>query len=136
MTKLINLIVIVGLAALISSCVKPQDPTEVQILTGEWMVKNVIANGQVNFPDDVFLENSVLHLDRNETFLFINVDGRANSGTWTATDKEVKLTLDGNAGELVFNIVYLNYEKLHVYYSFTNQITGTIELRYLFERIK
>jgi hypothetical protein len=133
MNKMKYFLVFFGISVLLNACVKPDDPTEVQILTGEWMVKNVIANGQINIPDDVFMVNSVLHLDRNETFLFINVDGRANAGTWAATD--TRLTLTGNQGNIAFNIVYLKYDKLHVYYTFGNQLTGEIELRYLFERI-
>ena len=131
---IIRLVIVFGIIGMLfSSCVKPEDPTEVQILTGEWTVRNVIANGQVNLPDEVFLEESVLHLDRNETFLFINVDGRANSGTWTADETTITLTLDGG-GTIAFSITYLNYEKLHAYYEFLNTQTGTIEVRYLFER--
>jgi hypothetical protein len=114
---------------------KPEEPATAQILAGKWEVISVIADRQVNFPDNVFLANSVLHLDRNETFLFINVDGRAKAGTWSATDSQLTLT-DPNDGNITFNIVYMDYNKLHVYYTISNQLTGDIELRYLFESIR
>lgn len=129
------LMIFIGLSISFYACVEPEDPTEIQVLTGEWKVKNVIANGQVNLPDSTYLENSVLHLDGNGTFLFINVDGLANAGKWTATDS--LLTLTNNDGSFIpFNIVYFDYTKLHVYYTFTSFGSGDVELRYLFERIK
>ncbi len=127
------IIIILGVLISFSSCMKPQEPTEVQILTGEWEVINVVADGQVNFPEDTFLESSMLHLDRNETFLFINVDGRAEAGDWEADGE--KLTLKAKDVTKVYNIVYLDYDKLHVNYTFSNQITGEIELVYLFKRV-
>jgi len=134
MTKLKLIVVVLGVLVALSSCMKPTEPTNVQILTGEWEIVNVIADGEINLPDQAFMENSVLHLDRNETFLFINVDGRAVAGTWTAN--ETKLTLKGKDQTMVYNIVYLDYDKLHVYNSFTNLITGEIEVRYLFNRVR
>ena len=135
MNKLKYIIAFFGLAILMNGCMKPQEPTNVQILTGEWEVESVIANREVNFPDNVFLAQSVLHLDRNETFLFVNVDGRAKAGTWTATEDQLTLN-DAEDGNITFNIAYSNYNKMHVYYTITNSLTGDIELRYLFERIE
>ena len=133
MNKLKYLIVFIGLSVFANSCVEPEDPTNVQILTGEWEVKHVIANGEVSV-DNFYQEQSVLHLDRNETFLFINVDGRAESGVWTADENQLNLT-PAEGDQLVFEIVYSNYDKLHAYYSIDTPIAGEIELRYLFERI-
>jgi hypothetical protein len=133
MTKLKLIILVVGLAGFLSSCVEPEDPTEVQILTGQWEVSNVIANGQVNFPDDVFLEESVLHLNRNASYLFINVDGYASSGSWTATPSTLTLT-DGDV-EKEYTIIYSDYQKLQVSYDFSNPATGDIQLIYVFNRI-
>jgi hypothetical protein len=124
--------IIIGMLIMLGSCVKPEDPTNVQILKGEWEVVSVIANGVVN-PDETFAEESVLHLDRNETYLFVTVDGRAEAGTWDADEETLTLT-SSDGGAKVFNIVYLDYNKMHVYYSFNNDLTGDIELRYLFER--
>ncbi len=135
MNRLKYIIVFFGLAILMNACMKPEEPATAQILAGKWEVISVIADRQVNFPDNVFLANSVLHLDRNETFLFINVDGRAKAGTWSATDSQLTLT-DPNDGNITFNIVYMDYNKLHVYYTISNQLTGDIELRYLFESIR
>ena len=125
-------VIIIGSFIMLSSCMKPEEPTNVQILTGEWEVTNTIANDQLDLP--VFEERAVLHLDRNETFLFINVDGRAKSGTWSEDGD--KLSLETKQGTTIYNIVYLDYEKLHVYYTFYSDQAGEIELRYLFERVK
>ncbi|MDY0201261.1 MAG: hypothetical protein WC951_04090 [Bacteroidales bacterium] len=135
MNKLKYIIAFFGLAILMNGCMEPEEPTNVQILTGEWEVVSVIADRQVNFPPNVFLAQSVLHLDRNETFLFVNVDGRAKAGTWTASETELTLS-DAEEGDVTFTIVYSDYNKMHVYYTITNTLTGDIELRYLFERIK
>lgn len=129
MSKFKYLMLVLGLFVMLGSCVKPVDPTEVQILTGEWEVENVIANGESNL-GQVFQNESRLHLDRNESFLFVNVDGYANSGTWAAD--ETSLTL----GDVVYTIVYLDYDKLHVYTTFNNALTGDVELRYLFKRVE
>jgi hypothetical protein len=133
MTKLKYLMVTLGLVAMLSACT--EDPTVMDYLTGEWEVENVIANGQVN-QDDVFLEESILHLDGNGTFLFINVDGRASGGTFTASDTKLTLTSSTDGTVMDFNLVYVDYDKLHIYYSFTSQIVGQIEIRYLFRKIK
>lgn len=117
-----------------NSCMKPEEPTNVQILTGEWQIVNVIGDGEINLPEGAFTENALLHLDRNETFLFINVDGQAYAGEWEADDEQ--LTLIAKDNTIVFNIVYLDFRKLHVYYSFSNQVTGEIEVRYLFNRVQ
>ena len=135
MNKLKYIIAFFGLAILMNGCAKPEEPTNVQILTGEWKVESVIADREVNFPEYVFLAQSVLHLDRNNTFLFVNVDGRAKAGKWNATDKQLTLN-DAEEGNVTFTIVYCDYNKMHVYYTITNTLTGNIELRYLFERIR
>ncbi len=135
MSKIKTIIAFFGIAILMNACMKPEEPTNVQILTGEWNVRSVIADGEVNFPDQTFLQNSVLHLDRNATFLFINVDGRAKAGTWTATDTELSLA-DPVEGNITFSIIYASYDKLHVVHTISKQLTGGIEIRYLFERIR
>lgn len=132
MAKFKYLMLIVGFSLLIHACAKPEDPTEIQILIGEWEVEYVAADGQIP-PDIMFLEESRLHLDRNETFLFVNVDGRSNSGNWTATESHLTLNHQ-HGGSTNFNIVYLDFEKLHVYQTIASQV-GEIELRYLFRRV-
>ena len=130
MNKIRNLFFVVVIALFAHSCADPDDPTMIQIAQGEWIVENVIANGQLN---EIFEVNSVLHLDRNDSFLFVNVDGRATAGTWTAT--ETTLTLNGSDGSTQsFTIVNLTWEKMHVYRTFNNPVAGQIELRYLFRR--
>jgi hypothetical protein len=135
MNKLKYIIAFFGLAIIMNACMKPEEPTNVQILAGEWEVVSVIADRQVNVPANAFLAQSVLHLDRNNTYLFVNVDGRAKAGTWLATDTELTLN-DTEEGDVTFTIVYADYNKMHVYYTINNPLTGDIELRYLFERIK
>ncbi len=132
MNKLRNILLVIVIALFVNSCAKPEDPDPVQLVMGEWRVENVIANGQVNLPE-IFEVDSRLHLDYNETFLFVNVDGRATAGTWSAT--ESNLVLDATDGSVQdFNIVYLNWEKMHVYRTFTIDMGNEIELRYLFRR--
>lgn len=135
MNNLKFLVYILGISLVLGSCAKPEDPTPVQILTGEWEVAEVVAAGEVKFPEDMFLEKSALNLNKNNTYLFMNVNGRAEQGTWDAD--EDKLTLTSNDGNnTVFNIKYMNFEKLQAYTSFDNQITGEVEVIYLFDRTK
>ena len=133
MIKFKHIMLFLGIVVTLNACVEPIDPTEVQILEGEWVVEAVAANGEINDPSGIFLKDAILHLDRNESFLFIDVDDRADAGTWTATESNLTLTLD-NGSTIDFEIVYLDYDKLHANYSFTNALTGEIELRYLFRR--
>lgn len=135
MIKLKLILIVLGLTGLLTSCVDPEDPSEVQILTGEWEVQNVIANGQLDFPDDVFMEESILYLNRNETYLFINVDGSASSGTWSADEDNLSLTGE-NGDSRQYEIIYMDYSKLQVSYTVTNPATGEINLTYVFNRIE
>lgn len=135
MNKYKNLFLVMVVALVLGACEEPQTPTNVQIATGEWAVENVIANGELNL-DQLYQVNSVLHLDRNETFLFVNVDGRATAGTWTATEET--LTLDGDSPEVFthnYTIVSLTWDKMHVFRTFNIGATQ-VELRYLFRRIR
>ena len=124
------IVLVVTLA--MTNCQEPDEPTQVQIATGEWEVVNVIANGELNLPE-IFQVNSVLHLDRNQTFLFINIDGRASAGTWEASSASLRLT-GSDGGVQDYSIVYLNWEKMHVYRTLT-VLGEPVELRYLFRRI-
>ena len=133
MNKFKNLLIVIAMTMFLVNCQEPDDPTFFQIATGEWEVENVIANGELNLPE-IFQVNSVLHLDRNETFLFINIDGRATAGTWQAT--ESSLQLNGSDGLMQnYTIVYLSWEKMHVFRTLT-VLGETVELRYLFRRIR
>lgn len=135
MNKYKNLIFVMVVALILGACAKPETPTNIQIAEGEWAVENVIANGELN-PNSYYQVESVLHLDRNETFLFVNVDGRATAGTWTAT--ESNLTLTGTSPEDYvqnYTIASLTWDKMHVYRTFS--ILGNeVEIRYLFRRIR
>lgn len=132
MNKLRNIILVMVIALFANSCAEPAEPDPIQVVVGEWRVENVIANGQVNLPE-IFEVDSRLHLDHNQTFLFVNVDGRATAGSWTAT--ETNLMLENTEGSVQdFTIVYLNWEKMHVYRTFTIDMGNEIELRYMFRR--
>ena len=131
MNKLKNLILVMAVLFFANSCAEPEEATPTQILYGEWTVENVIANGQVNIPE-IFNVDAKLHLDRNGTFLFVNIDGRGDAGTWTAT--ESSLTLTGGEGAHTYTIAFLDWDKLHVHRSFTIAQGGEVELRYMFRR--
>ncbi|MDD2563385.1 MAG: hypothetical protein PHU27_04130 [Salinivirgaceae bacterium] len=127
-------IIIIGLvlAFIMNACTKPEDPATSQVITGEWVVENVIADGQVNIPG-VFSIDAVLHLDSNGSFLFVNVDGRASAGTWIATGTE--LLLNGSDGYVQnFTVVYTNWEKMHIFRTLSIAQGANVELRYLFRR--
>ena len=132
MDKFKSLMIILVVTLLMAGCQEPEDPTAVQIAIGEWEVENVIANGELNLPE-IFQVRSMLHLDRNETFLFVNIDGRATAGTWQAGAGSLRLTgSDGAVHD--YTIVYLTWEKMHVYRTLT-VLGGEVELRYLFRRV-
>ena len=130
MNKLRNIILVTVIAFFANACVdEPIDPT----IAGTWEVKDVVAGGQI--PDDPFVVDSRLYLDPNETFLFVNVDGRATGGTW-ATEGDT-LSLTGNDEvEQNFIIMYYDWEKLHIFRTFTIVGGAEVELRYLFRRLK
>lgn len=132
MNKLRIITIGLVLAFILNACTKPEDPSTEQIITGEWIVENVIADGQVNIPD-VFNVDAVLHLDPNGSFLFVNIDGRASAGTWDATGTELMLTgTDGYAQN--FTVVYTNWEKMHIFRTLSIAQGEDVELRYLFRR--
>lgn len=129
MKQLKILSILLVLTAALSSCLKTENPVPTGLVAGEWVVENVIADGEVG---TYFSANSKLHLDVNGTFLFVNVDNRASSGTWTAT--ETTLTLTENDYVQEFNIVYADNDKLHIYRDLSIISGQTVELRYLFRR--
>lgn len=135
MTNLKYLVYILGISFVLGSCAKPEEPTPVQILTGEWEVAEVMAAGEVKFPEDMFLDKSRLQLENNESYLFITVDGRYDAGTWSADADALTLT-SKDGGVTVLNISYMNFERLNAFTSFDNEITGEVEVRYLFERVR
>lgn len=135
MNKYKNLIFVMVVALVLGACAKPETPTNVQIAEGEWVVENVIANGEVN-EQDYYSENSVLHLDRNGSFLFTHINGTATAGTWTATETQLTLTITSpGAGTQNYTIVNLEWEKMHIFRTFTVGTTP-VELRYLLRRLR
>lgn len=130
MNKLRNIILVAVIAFFAYSCIdEPADPT----IMGTWEVKDVVAAGQI--PDGAFVADARLYLDPNETFLFVNVDGRATGGKWTMVGDS--LNLIGN-DEVVHNyyVMYYDWEKLHLYRTFTIVGGTDVELRYLFRRLR
>jgi hypothetical protein len=130
MKQLKVLSILLVLAGALSSCLKTEDPVPTGLVAGEWLVENVIADGEVG---NYFSANSKLHLDLNGTFLFVNVDSRASSGTWTATASTLTLTESDDYIQ-EFNIVYADNDKLHIYRNLSIITGQTVELRYLFRR--
>jgi hypothetical protein len=135
MNKYKNLIFVMVIAIILGACAKPETPTNVQIAEGEWVVENVIANGEIN-PQLSFSEGSVLHLDRNESFLFVHINGTATAGKWTASETQLTLTIESpEPGTQNYTIANLEWDKMHIYRTFTVGTTQ-VELRYLFRRIR
>lgn len=135
MNKYKNLIFVMVVALVLGACAKPETPTNVQIAEGEWVVENVIANGEVN-EQDYYSENSVLHLDRNGSFLFVHINGTATAGTWTATETQLTLTVTSpGSGTQNYTIVNLTWDKMHIFRTITIGTTQ-VELRYLLRRLR
>lgn len=115
-----------------SSCLKTETPEPSMVVGGEWVVENVIADGQVN-TQDLYDIDAKLHLDANNTFLFVNIDGRATAGTWMAT--ETVLTLTGNDSYVQeFEIAYLDWDKMQIARTLAISAEINVEIRYLFRR--
>ena len=129
MKKLRNIMMVMVLAIFASACTeKAEDPS----INGEWIVENVFANGELNIPQ-VFDVDAVLHLDSNETFLFVNIDGRASGGTWTSDGTDLVLTGSDSYAQN-FTIVFFDWEKLHIVRTLSVAQGADVELRYLFRR--
>lgn len=135
MNKYKNLIFVMVVALILGACAKPESPTNVQLATGEWVVENVIANGEQNLPaGSYYSSGSVLHLDHNMTFLFVHQNGTATAGTWTADATNLTLSVTSpEAATQTYTIVYLGADKMHVYRTLTIG-EYQVELRYLFVR--
>jgi hypothetical protein len=127
-----NLILAIVLTTVAVSCRKPAEPTPEQVAKGVWQVENVIANQQ-ELPQEAYLVDSKLHLDRNETYLFINVNGRASAGKWTSTDTKLTLT-DDNGTATEYTIANITADKMHISTNFETFLGNKVELRYLLRR--
>lgn len=133
MNKFRNLILVLAVLFFANACAEPDDATPTQMVIGEWMVENVIANGQVNLPDQALNLESKLYLDYNESFMFVNINGLGDAGTWTAT--EDALTLSGREGDHTYDIIFVDWDKLHIHRSFSIGAGGEVELRYMLRRV-
>lgn len=128
----IAFIVIIA-SGMFSACLETETPTPNGVVMGEWAVDKVISNGQVE--EGLLGVDATLHLDNNNSFLFVNIDGRASSGQWTAADST--LTLVGNDGYVQeYNIEYVDWQKLNIYRTFVFSSEAQIEIRYLFRRVE
>lgn len=127
-----NLILVLVVSTVAFSCRKPVDPTPTQMASGKWKVENVITNEQQLDPD-AYAVNSVLRLERNETYLFNNADGISTAGTWTADESKLTLTPDGNSA-VTYDIVLLTPEKMHIKTKFKTFVGNDVELRYFLVR--
>lgn len=127
-----NLILLLVLSTVAFSCRKPVDPTPTQMAAGIWKVDNVITNQQ-ELPPGAYAVDSKLHLDRNESFLFNNVNGVSSAGKWSSDGS--KLTLTPATGDaVVYTIVNLTPEKMHIVTEFNTFLGTKVELRYMLSR--
>lgn len=133
MNKIKIVFFIVVLAGAFSACLKTETPKPTGVVMGEWIVDKVISNGQLE--SGVFGVDAELHLDNNFSYLFVNVDGRASSGQWSAADSS--LTLTGNDGYIQeYEVEYVDWQKLHMYRNLDISAGVQVEVRYLFRRVE
>lgn len=133
MNKVLNYMIIAGIAILAISCAEPTDPTPTQMAYGEWVVKEYFVDGQESSGAAI----SRLNLERDASYVLVDNNGFISVGNWTAT--ETKLTLseaDSTAGGTVydFGIVYQTFDKMQLLQTISNPTAGDIQIRYLMNR--
>ena len=129
MNRLLNYIIIAGMAILAISCADPEDPTPTQMSYGTWTVSEVYVNDQTN-PSNII---SRFTLERDGSYVLEDNNGFASVGTLVATD--VALTLTGSDGTVTdFAIVFQNYVKMQLLQTIESPSAGTIEIRYLMNK--
>lgn len=123
---------VMALALYVSACAKPEEPTNAQLLQGEWRLSSYVLNEEqreANYTD------VSLMLERDNKFIFIEPNSRTYAGIWEATETE--LTLTASSGEvLVFTVVTLRDDFLHITRTVTNPVAGDLEFRYLYKRVQ
>ncbi len=129
MNRLLNYIIIAGMAILAISCADPEDPTPTKMSYGEWYVDQYFVDGQAS-------SGSVIDrftLERDDSFILVDNNDFVTVGTWMAD--ETSLTLSGSDGSsLVFSIVFQSYNKMHLVQTIESPSAGTIEIRYLMNK--
>ena len=134
MKKLFNYIMVIGAVLYISACAKPEEPTMSQMAPGEWSIEEVYVNGEIDNNGNYAAVS--LFLERNETFLFVEKNGRSFAGTWTLDDAGSILTLTATSGEiLAFNVIAMRFDHIHMVRTVSSTIAGDIELRYVLNRV-
>ncbi|WP_282036389.1 hypothetical protein [Saccharicrinis aurantiacus] len=122
-------VLLLFIAGALSSCLETETPEPASILTGEWEVENVMADGEVEF-----VSMSSLHLNNNGKFLFINVDNFASAGDWQSESTD-KLTLTGDDDYVQeYTVAYVDWDKLEIFRAMTIG-ESTVTIRYLMRRI-
>lgn len=126
MKKVLNYIIVLGLATLAFSCTDPEEFTAAQNKPyGDWYVQDYYVNGQTQ-GSYVFARFT---LERDGSFLLEDQNGILFYGMWTSTETSLTLTESGDTGEVFeFEIVFLGPEKMQL----LQTIDGLgLEIRYL-----
>ena len=117
MKRIINNVLLFGMALFAFSCVEPESPTATDMSYGKWTVERQYINDQAvsAFNFDLFL------LNRDGSFSLEDANGFLTSGSWVATDTQ--LTLTGNSGDVLqFSIEYQSYTRLELVQDLSNTI--------------
>jgi len=123
---------VMALALYVSACAKPEELTNAQVMPGEWRMSSYILNGEL---EEANYTDVSLILERDNKFIFVEPNSRTYAGTWEAT--ETDLTLTASSGEvLVFTVVTLRDDFLHITRTVTNPVAGDLEFRYLYQRVQ
>jgi len=133
MNKVLNYMIIAGIAILAISCAEPTDPTPTQMAYGEWVVVDYFVDGQQSSGYPI----ERLNLERDDSYTMVDNNGFISVGTWTATD--TKLTLSaadstGGSASYDFGITYQTFEKMQLLQTISNPTAGDIQIRYLMNR--
>lgn len=126
MKRIINNVLLFGLAVFAYSCVEPEAPTATDMSYGEWVVERQYLNDQAvsNYSFDLFL------LNRDGSFSLEDANGFLTSGTWMATDTQLTLTSDDST-VMLFTIEYQSYTRLEL----VQDLSSTIGVfRYFMEK--
>lgn len=132
MKNILKYTLVLALALFIIACAQPDEPSNAQVLPGEWRITSYILNGEL---EDVGFTHISLILERDNKFIFIEPNGRSYAGTWLASDTE--LTLNASSGEtLAFTLVTLRADFMHLMRTVNSPAAGELEFRYVLNRVQ
>jgi hypothetical protein len=114
-----------------SACLETETPEPSSVVMGEWAVDEVVSNGQVDNGTPGI--NAYLLLESNNTYVFVNINGTATYGTYSATESNLTLTSNDNIVE-EYSIEYVDWQTLHLQRSFAIAGGSEVEIRYVFHK--